>query len=152
LAGSKEERKRRRLKLCAEVVKYIFIDVAIAITLPPLVTIPLKLQQYGAGPHPGSTGLVGLPDILISFAILAWAAFRNVLDAKYLDESVKVIFIVFAVVLGLANIILALWGQRVTLASFWGVNNYLFFFSWAVIAFSLALSGGIAIGRGMKDA
>jgi hypothetical protein len=134
------------------VVKYVFLDVGIAIALPPLVTIPLKLQQYATGPHPGASSLVGLSDILISFAILAWAAFRNVLDAEYLDESVKVMFIVFAVILGLANIILALWGQHVTLANFWGVNNYLFFFSWGVVALSLALSGGIAIGRGMKNA
>lgn len=141
----------RRLKFCAEVVKYVFLDVGIAIALPPLVTIPLKLQQYGTGPRPGATSLIGLSDILISFAILAWAAFRNVLDAKYLDESVKVMFTVFAVVLGLANIILALWGQHVTLASFWGVNDYLFSFSWAVVVFSLALSGGIAVARGMKD-
>jgi hypothetical protein len=151
LAIDKQARKRRRLKLCAEVVKYVFLDVGIAITLPPLVTIPLKLQQYGTGPHPGAMSLAGLSDILISFAILAWAAFRNVLDAGYLDESVKVMFIVFAAVLGLANIILALWGQHVTLANFWDMNNYLFYLSWAVVALSLALSGGIAIGRGMKN-
>jgi len=141
----------RRLKFCEELTKYLFLDFAIAIILPPFITIPLRLQGDATGQHLGATGLVGLPDILLSFAILAWAAFRNTLDADHLNESVKVMALVFAVTLGLVNIGLAVWERSVTLANFWSANPYLCDFCLGALAASFALSASIAIARGMQN-
>jgi hypothetical protein len=137
------------LKLCAEATKYLFLDFGIAIILPPIITVPIKHAQ---NPNLGVAGLVGLPDVLISFAILAWSALRNSIDANRLNESIKVMAIVFTFILGLANTVLALWEQNVTLGNFWTANNLLFNICMGIFAGSFVLSGAISIALGMQDA
>lgn len=145
------KRSARKWKFCEELTKYLFLDFGIAILLPPFITIPLRLQAGVVGQNPGAFGLVGLPDIQLSFAILAWAAFRNTLDADHLNESIKVMAMVFAVTFGLVNIGLALWGRNVTLANFWSANIFLRDFCLGALAGSFALSAGVALARGMQN-
>lgn len=151
--GRPTGRKKRSLKILAEILKYCCFDVLIAICLPPFISIPLKLQEAAVDkshPHPGIAGLIGLSDLLISCAILAWAAMRNTLDADNMDESVRQIGLTLTFVFGVVAVGLAVWAQNLTFANFSTANSFLYYSIPTVLVCSFIAAGTISFTLGMQ--
>jgi hypothetical protein len=151
--GRATGRKELSFKILAETLKYCCFDVLIAIGLPPFISIPLRLQEAAVDKSvqsPGVTGLIGLPDVMISCAILAWAAMRDTLDADHMDESVRQICLTLTFVIGVAAVGLAMWARNITFANFSTANSFLYNSILTVLASSLATAGAISIARGMQ--
>ena len=141
-----------RWTLTAEIVKYCCFNVLIAMLLPLAVSVPISYHEGAtASPthHIGFMGYIGLPDLLLSCAILVWGAFRDTLDAEHWAKPVQQIFLSLTTVLGLVNIGIAVAVYNVTAANFMATSDFLASTSVAAGVLSLAVSAGISIGRGV---
>lgn len=141
-----------RWTLTAEIVKYSCFNVLIAIALPPFVIVPIRYHEAvlgSPGQQPGFSGLVGLPDLLLSCAILVWGAFRDTLDAEHWTKPVQQIFLSLTTILGLADIGIAVAVHNVTAYNFLVASRFLTSIAMAAGVLSLAISAGISIGRGV---
>jgi hypothetical protein len=152
--GQPTDRKKHSLKILAEILKYCCFDTLIAIGLPPFISIPLRLQEAAidkSHPHPGIAGLIGISDLLISCAILAWSAMRNTLGADKMDDSVRQIGLTLTFVFGVVAVGLALWAQNLTLANFSTANSFLYYSIPTVLACSFIAAGTISLVLGMQS-
>jgi hypothetical protein len=143
---------QRILKILAEILKYCCFDVLIAIGLPLIISIPLRNQEAAVDKSLktlGFAGQIGLPDLLISCAILAWAAMRNIMDAD-IDESVRQIGFTLTFVCGVMALILAWCAQNLTFANFSTANSFLYYSIPAVLVFSFITAGTITFVLGMQ--
>lgn len=141
-----------RWTLTAEIIKYCCFNVLIAILLPLAVSVPISYHEGAtAAPthHIGFTGYIGLPDLLLSCAILVWGAFRDTLDAEHWAKPVQQIFLSLTTVLGLVNIGMAVAVYNVTAANFMATSGFLASTCVAAGVLSLGISAGISIGRGV---
>src|SRR6266568_6414571 len=85
--------------IAAEVVKYAVFNLALVIITPLVALIPIRLQEAAGGPTPPMQSLIGLPDLLVSCAILAWGALRDAMDADHVTKPIQQIFICLGLVL-----------------------------------------------------
>jgi hypothetical protein len=136
--------------VAAEVVKYAIFNLALAIITPLVALIPIRLQEAAGGPTPPVQSLIGLPDLLVSCAILAWGALRDAMDADHVTKPIQQIFVSLGLALGIANLVLAGFARSITLANLGSTSNIMFDISMSTIIGSVAISAAISIGRGVR--
>jgi hypothetical protein len=156
--GRRTGRKERSLKILAEIIEFCCFDVIIAIGLPPLISIPLRLQKaaveaamHNSHPHPGIAGLIGISDLLVSCAILAWTAMRNIQGAEKMNDSVRQIGFSITFVFGVVAVGLAVWAQNLTFANFSTANSFLYYSIPTVLVCSFFTAGAISFALGMQS-
>ena len=148
--GAPEQSAGGASLVAAEVVKYAIFNLALAIITPLVALIPIRLQEAAGGPTPPVQSLIGLPDLLVSCAILAWGALRDAMDADHVTKPIQQIFVTLGLALGIANLLLAGFARNITLANLGSTSNIMFDTSMSAIVGSVAISAAISIGRGVR--